>query len=98
MIHLLQLLNRIDDLNLFESLFADLNQELKELELVADSDVVDYVNSIIEAHFGLVVENLRQLHSIVNVLRQPTKLKAALGVVRMGRWQEEDAELEMEGL
>jgi len=83
MIHLLQLLTHIKDLNAFEAMFSDLDEGLEETGSKDNPEA--YIYQLLESHYGLEVCDERQLRDITKTITSPEKFKAALSVTRMKR-------------
>lgn len=83
MIYLLQILTMIEDLDLFEQIFSDLDFELKELGW--EDEPEELINDLLMNHFDLVVEDEDQLLMLTSCLLKPKSLKAAITVERLKR-------------
>ena len=68
MLHLMQLLNMIDDKTLFINLFNDLSYEIDELGYQHLDDQCELVNEMLFNHFGLELRCEKQLERITKTI------------------------------
>ena len=82
---LLQILKMLNakQRTLFISLFTDWEAEANELGYTSPEDLGDFVNDCMFNHLGFSVDDSSQLSRLVEVLRKPESVKAALAVVKM---------------
>jgi hypothetical protein len=80
MIYLFQILKTLSkkDLELFESLFSDITFEIDELGYQGNES--ELVNDMLDTHFGLYLEDSRQLEMLTKVIIDPIKFNSALNV------------------
>lgn len=81
MIVLMQFLRMIDDLELFQGLFTDISEEL-ELGYTP----TELCNEMLFDHFGLTIEDERQLQSFADLVQHKTKSSvSAINVEKLRR-------------
>jgi hypothetical protein len=82
MIYLMQILNQVpfDQLNAFYVLFSDISEH-EELGYTPE----EYVNQLLETHFGMSLEDEEQLKRMTATLQKPHILKSAVNSVKMLR-------------
>lgn len=66
MLHLLQLYKMIQDKDLFINIFSDLDYELNEMGWKDDPETL--INDLLLNHFGLTIEDDRQLAKITKTI------------------------------
>ena len=82
MIFTMQLLSRIQDLNLFEMIFSEIHSEVEDLGY--EDAPEEYVSDIMMNHFGLELEDENQLLMITKCIMNG-KYKAALNMEKLKR-------------
>lgn len=84
MIVLLQVLKMLKpkQRELFVKLFTDWTAEANELGYTSDDDLGEFANNCMSSHFGFEIEDQSQLIRLVQVLKRPTSVQAALTMVR----------------
>ncbi len=78
MIYLLQVLHLVQDLDLFELLFSDIS-DLIELGYTPE----EACNDLLEQHFGLSLEDDKQLAMFTSAIQRKHILKSAINVVKI---------------
>ena len=81
MLHLMQLLNMIDDKKLFKQVFNDLDFELNEMGW--NENPTELINDLLDNHFGLYIEDKRQLAEITKTILNTEKLNRAINTSQL---------------
>ena len=66
MLHLIQLYKMVQDKDFFISIFSDLDYELNEMGWSADPETL--INDMLFNHFGLTIEDDRQLSQLTQTI------------------------------
>lgn len=85
MITLLELLKITNTPNFFYKLFSDLEYELDELGWRGDEKTL--INDMLFNHFGVTIEDERQLESLVSIILDKDKFKAAIETFKLFKAQ-----------
>ena len=76
MLHLLQIYKMIEDKKLFINLFNDLSYEIEEMGYTHLEDQMELINEMLDNHFGLFMEDDRQLKMLTQaILKRQGKLE-----------------------
>ena len=82
MVYLMQILNRLDtnNLDLFEELFTDISYEIEYLGY--ENSEYELINEMLNSHFGLTIEDDRQLQFLTKVILNPDMLKSGISAYK----------------
>ena len=68
MLHLMQIYKMVHDKTLFIELFNDLSYEIEEMEYLHLEDQMELINEMLDNHFGLFLEDHRQLQRLTETI------------------------------
>ena len=68
MLHLLQLYKMIENKKLFINIFNDLSYEIEEMGYLHLEDQMELVNEMLDNHFGIYLEDHRQLEKLTQAI------------------------------